>query len=201
MAWIYEEAQTYYAFGYYSDEAKNNAYEMYRWFSGVMTLEAMCGIIGNACYESHGLNPAQKQVSSGAGWGLIQWTPYSNLVDYVNTWYDGDEQCELILREGRGEVSGRFFASKKHPEYSYSWSQFCQLTDIEEAVKAYLWERERPLEKYAQQTLQDRINMARFYYEYLSGEEPPTPPEPPEPPEKVDKAMLFLILSNRKRKR
>lgn len=183
MAWIYEITNKQ-PWGYYSDQALNNVYEVYKWYKDMMTLEALCGIIGNMCYESF-MNPGQKQMNSGSGRGLIQWTPSSTLVNYVNTWYDGDEQCELILREGRGEVGGRFFPSATHPQYNFSWSDYCNIGNVDLATKAYFYERERGTWKDA------RVEMATYYLNKLKGEDPPVPPEPPK---KRTKMPLYMYL-------
>ena len=57
-------------------------------------------MLGNVQREST-LNPGLKEtVSVSSGWGLIQWTPSSNLTDYANAqgkdWKDGKLQCQLI---------------------------------------------------------------------------------------------------------
>lgn len=194
MAWEVEVAQGYYAWDYYDSRAINNAWEIYRWFRGSMTLEAICGIIGNACYESR-LNPGQIQVPNGPARGLIQWDPPSSLVNYVNTWYDGDEQCELILREGRNDPTlggSRFYPSRTHPQYDYSWSEYCEIFDVSEATKAYFYERERG-------TWADyRLTLASYYLSVLQGEEPPTPPTPPVPPRPTTRKKMPLYMMCRR---
>ena len=82
------------------DQMENNAKLFKQYFqSKGMTLESICGMLGNIQQES-GLNPGIKQTANtSSGWGLIQWTPSTVLTDWCNTygytWYDGDVQCLL----------------------------------------------------------------------------------------------------------
>ena len=63
--------------------------------------------------------------------------------------------------------------------YSYTGDEFSKLTDVSEACKAYLYERERA----GVEALEKRLEYARQWYEFLEGE---TPIE--------DFDILFLIL-------
>ena len=165
------------------DQMENNAKLFKQYFqSKGMTLESICGMLGNIQQES-GLNPGIKQTDSkSSGWGLIQWTPSTVLTDWCNTygytWYDGDAQCLLIWSEGTQEMGagGSFIPTT---EYPYTWSEFCALTNVDEATKAYLYERERA----GTEKLEKRLEYARKWYEFLEGEPPVE-----------DFDILFLIL-------
>ena len=164
-------------------QMENNAKLFKQYFqSKGVTLESICGMLGNIQQES-GLNPGIKQTAStSSGWGLIQWTPSTVLTDWCNTygytWYDGDVQCLRIWSEGTNEMDagGTFIPTK---EYPYTWSEFCALTNVDEATKAYLYERERA----GDEKLENRLEYARKWYEFLKGETPV---------EEID--ILFLIL-------
>lgn len=178
MAWSYEILVSPDLWSYSDQRGLDNATEVWNYFSQLgFTLEATCGILGNMWRESH-LNPGQKQYDSiSAGWGLIQWTPSTNLTDYISgNWYDGAQQLDVINREGTGAISGKWIPTSKYP---YSWEEFRQLTSIEIATQAYLAERERA----GVSALAERVEYAKKYYEYLSGQPtpPPTPPVPPGP--------------------
>ena len=164
-------------------QMENNAKLFKQYFqSKGVTLESICGMLGNIQQES-GLNPGIKQTAStSSGWGLIQWTPSTVLTDWCNTygytWYDGDAQCLRIWSEGTNEMGagGTFIPTT---EYPYTWSEFCALTNVDEATKAYLYERERA----GDEKLENRLEYARRWYDFLKGETPV---------EEID--ILFLIL-------
>ena len=164
-------------------QMENNAKLFKQYFqSKGVTLESICGMLGNIQQES-GLNPGIKQTAStSSGWGLIQWTPSTVLTDWCNTygyaWYDGDAQCLRIWSEGTNEMGagGTFIPTA---EYPYTWSEFCALTNVDEATKAYLYERERA----GGEKLENRLEYARKWYDFLNGETPV---------EEID--ILFLIL-------
>lgn len=173
MAWIYEIGVAKY---FNKSQMQNNATEFYNYFRNKgATLQAICGMLGNIQRESS-LNPGIKQGSSTSlGWGLIQWTPSTVLTDwcknYGYNWYDGLAQCERIFCEGEGTkgAGGSWIPTSK---YAYSWSEFLALTDVAEATKAYLYERERA----GVEALDDRLQYANEWYEYLNGT--PVPPTP-----------------------
>lgn len=168
MAWTYVVTESYGALT--PEETQANAVEFYNYFKATMTLQAICGILGNIQQESQ-LNPGQLEGGKGGsldyGYGLIQWTPGSGLVNWANQhgydWRDGNAQCELISDEGQD--SSIFYPSVTHPEYRYTWSEFCSLTNVEQAVKAYLYERERA----GVEALSNRIQYGYDWYTYLSG--------------------------------
>ena len=198
MAWVYNiGVQTQYA--YQSDEQKNNATELYNYFTYLgATLEAICGILGNITHES-GLNPGCKQTSStSSGWGLIQWTPSTVLTRWAGrvrvNWYDGAAQCERIQAEGTGQVEDTYWIPTS--SYPYTWNEFLALTDVEEATKAYLYERERA----GSTALSYRIEYALYWYSYFSDQPtPPTPPTPTPPtPYRRDKRMPVYMMIRKK---
>ena len=191
MAWIYEIGVKKY---FNTAQMQNNATEFYNYFTNKgATLEAICGMLGNIQREST-LNPGIKQGSSTSlGWGLIQWTPSTVLTNWCKTygynWYDGSAQCERISCEGEGTkgAGGSWIPTN---EYAYSWSEFLALTDVAEATKAYLYERERA----GVVALSDRLQYASEWYEYFSGTPvPPTPPTPPIPRKRKSMPIYMML--------
>lgn len=178
MAWIYDVGvgKNYTDFG---PEQTNNAMEFYYFFHAKgFTTQSICGMLGNITWESR-LNPGNKQTSSTlSGWGLIQWTPSTVLTKWCDrvrlNWYDGAAQCERIDAEGQG-IAGAGGYWLPTTQYPYTWQQFSALTDINEATKAYLYERERA----GSEHLADRLNYATQWYTIITGQ--PTPPIPPQP--------------------
>lgn len=149
-----------------------NADEIISYFNSLgFTNEAIAGLLGNMERESF-LNPGQQQIGGGgatnSGYGLIQWTPSTDLTDIVgNEWYRGDLQIQLINDEGS---TSRWIPTSSYP---YSWSEFSQLTDYEEATKAYAYERERA----GVASIETRLEYADFWYNYIL-DNPPSPPTP-----------------------
>lgn len=202
MAWDYIIGVQQF-FAYMSDEQKNNATLFYDYLgSNGLTLEAVCGILGNITHES-GLNPGNKQTAStGSGWGFIQWTPSSVLTDWCKNqrynWYDGSAQCERIVCEGEGTHGAQGYWLPT-TEYPYTWGQFSSLTDVDEATKAYLYERERA----GVSALNDRLTYARAWYAYFTGQPTPPTPRPPLPPTpyKREGGMPVYMMLRRKNER
>ena len=91
--------------------------------------------------------------------------------------------------EGYG---GQWIPTKSYP---YSGLEFSQLTDVEEAVKAYCFERERA----GVVALDERIQNGKNWFEYLSGTPlPPTPPTPPTPTPSTRRHMsIYMMLKRR----
>ena len=184
MAWIHHITDS--AGSMTQAEMVNNANEFHDYFDGYMTRAAMAGLLGNIQHESY-INPGQMQIGSGislssnSGGGLIQWTPRNLFIAWCNSrgynWVDGDTQCYRIKCEGEKKdgCSGYWFPKNG---YNYTWSEFCQLTDYEEACKAYLHERERA----GVSALSSRLKYAKAWYEYFDdGEEPEIDPDQPTP--------------------
>ncbi len=67
----------------------------------------IAGILGNMQNESS-VNPQREEEGGGGGYGLVQWTPKSVLINHCNTlglnpYDDGDIQLQVIPREIRNE--------------------------------------------------------------------------------------------------
>lgn len=191
MAWIYEIGVAKY---FSTSQMQNNATEFYIYFINYgATLEAICGMLGNIQKEST-LNPGIKQGSSiSLGWGLIQWSPSTVLTNWCKTygynWYDGAAQCDRISCEGEGTkgASGYWLPTS---EYPYSWSEFLALTDVAEATKAYLYERERA----GIEALDLRLQYANEWYSYFTGSPvPPAPPTPPTPRKRTSMPIYMML--------
>lgn len=181
MAWIYNITTDYNALDI--SQSQNNAQEFLDYFDGYMSLEAMAGILGNIYYECGGsINPGQmehgKGGSSNYGYGMIQWTPGTVIINWASSlgynWYDGAIQVYRIKCEGEGTAgaSGSWIPTTNYP---YTWAQFCRLLDISVTTRAYFEERERG-------TWSDqRLTYANYWLEWLQGSspEPPTPTPTP----------------------
>lgn len=178
MAWIVKVGVSAYLT---QSEMENNATEFYGYFNSKgFTIESVAGMLGNLQQESN-INPGMKQTSSASsGWGLIQWTPSSNLTEYANAygsvWSTGEIQTQLMWDEIINGYGGQWLP-KPSLGYDYTGAEFSKLTDVSESCKAYLYERERA----GVEALSKRLTYANNWYEYLTGVTPPTPPTPPTP--------------------
>lgn len=178
MAWIVKVGVSAYLT---QTEMENNATEFYGYFNSKgFTIESVAGMLGNLQQESN-INPGMKQTASASsGWGLIQWTPSSNLTDYASAhgsdWATGEIQTQLMWDEIINRYGGQWIP-KPSLGYGYTGAEFSQLSDVAEACKAYLYERERA----GVEALTKRLTYANNWYEYLTGVTPPTPPTPPTP--------------------
>lgn len=180
QGWWYKITKGY---GALTEEQKQqNALLVYSYFYEKMTLEAIAGLLGNMEKESQ-MNPGQVEGDSkyNVGWsdlqrghGFIQWTDsknYSNnpLVSWENEskydlWASGTFQCERIWCEGTNQKgAGGCWLKAPKRGYTYTWTEFCELTDYEEATKAYMYERERA----AVGDEANRVKYAKKWYEFL----------------------------------
>lgn len=187
QGWYYREWNKLNPWGsgsYMPPEAEHNGLQIYNMLSARgWTVEAICGLLGNACHESF-LNPAQVQVgykmdTTRGGFGLVQWTPKTNWSNWaskenhsVNSGYwqtyciDTEENIRQYYRTSSYPLSyAEFKASTETPEY---------------LVRAFFanYERGNP----AKANMPRRIAYANWWYERLTGVEPsPTPDPDPDP--------------------
>lgn len=132
------------------------------------TDQAIAAMLGNMQSESS-INPGiwegLDDVAKG-GYGLVQWTPYTNYADWAGDgWEDnGDRECDRILWEL--DTGVQWYATSSYP---LSFKQFSQSTD-DPGYLAYAWlynyERPGSLDQPIRKT------RANQWYEWLTGEEP-----------------------------
>lgn len=167
-AWISSNA--------YLDEPskQNNAQLFYRYFiRNGWTLQAICGALGNIEKEST-INPgiwgdlSPWGETDGHGYGLVQWTPYTRITDWLTSHgYDigsGEGQCAKLLEE----VLHPEIENTWHPttQYPLSFTDFISSTESPETLaQAFLYNYERP----ADLNQPDRSEFARKWYTYLGG--------------------------------
>lgn len=191
MTWVYDDTrgQDRYAWNWDSSQATQNAWEIYNYFfeNDLMTLEAVCGLVGNIAYESR-INPWQEQVG-GNGFGLIQWTPPTDLTNVLGNDPTGSAQCGLIYNEIMDNTSVWGGGSRWIPttDYPYTGTQYCALGDMYLATRAYFAERERG----TWDSL--RLEYTAHYWEVFTGQpHPPIPPDPPVPPTPTERRKMPL---------
>ena len=153
-------------------EMQNNADIMYAFFTEHgWTVNAISAMFGNMQTEST-LNPGiwENLDPFVGGYGLVQWTPYTNYSDWAGDgWQDnGQKEMERIIYELDNHLQWistslypmsfqEFVTSEKPPAY---------------LAQAFLYNYERPDVK--PQPI--RSTRANYWYQYITGQEPPTPP-------------------------
>lgn len=108
----------------------------------------------------------KQRLSESSGWGLIQWTPSTILTKWAKErqleWYEPETQLKLIIEEGENsEAYGVWIPTKRYP---YTWEEFCNLTDIDEATRAYEAIRERA----GKPNMKKRLEYAHKWYDFIS---------------------------------
>lgn len=125
------------------EEMNNNAKCLYGYLNKVhgWSLQACCGVLGNATLEST-INPNMTEYGGGGGYGLVQWTPGSICKSYLNARGAkledyGNMECDLI------NTGNNWYPTKS---YSMSFDEFKRSTaDPGYLAIAFLANFERPL--------------------------------------------------------
>lgn len=159
MGWINEDRALNLA------EMQNNALLFYDNLKRMgASLNLIAGILGNAVTEST-INPGRGEVGGGGGFGLLQWTPASKLIDWCNAnglnYTDGDAQCARIAYEKN--VGIQWGATGSYPlSFAEAWTSS---QSPEYLASAFLYNYERPADPLA--TEYSRRSDARYWYDYL----------------------------------
>lgn len=175
-------------------EMQGNAIEVYNQLGSYgWSLNSISAVLGNMTVESY-LNPAQTQLdkpisSMKWGYGLVQWDPASKYkqwaIDNGHDITDGYWQLYDLDTEAHG---GEYYVN---PTYPLSYAEFKISTD----TPAYLTEVFlKNYERAGVELLQERINWSNYWYEFLSGEEPPVPPPPPTPTRKSRGMPVWMMI-------
>lgn len=134
------------------------------------SINAIAGILGNMQAEST-INPGRWQSDriggdpSGHGYGLVQWTPYTNYTDWaLNKGIDPSAMDSNISRIDYEIVNNLQWIAT--PQYNFSFQQFTTSTETPEYLaSAFLKNYERAGVEVEEQ----RRTNARNWYEYLGG--------------------------------
>lgn len=195
-----------------SSEMENNAKLFGNVFSGLgYHINTIAALAGNVQAEST-INPGLNEVG-GAGYGLFQWTPKSDLINAcsqlgISPYTDGSIQCQCLdgeLFTLRNQwYSSRAFIS---PYYnSGATSDMIGITPEQLKVNSMGWKPdklailfmaayERPSYDPATNHAEKRKVNANYWYEYYTGN-PPTP-TPPTPGKGIPKELIAILSSKR----
>ena len=167
----------YYSGNYYLTQSEmevNAAYIVNYFLPKGWTLNAICGMLGNMRYEStinpgiwQNLNPNNPNL----GYGLVQWTPSTNFIDWCNSRGLSITSMDSALMRIEFELENglQFYPSSTYDmtfrEFKVSEENPSLLGDI------FLKNYERP----EVQNQPHRGENALWWYQYFSGYVPPNP--------------------------
>lgn len=149
-------------------DQEKNAWAVWSYFKARgWTEEAIAGMLGNMQSES-GIMPDIDEISGGGGYGLVQWTPKSKLVDWCNArgldYRTIDSQCQRIQWEVENNV--QWFPNYERPDLpNISFKEFTQLKNIKLAAEYFIAFYEHPAE--VNQPI--RGTQAQYWYDRLHG--------------------------------
>lgn len=144
------------------------------------SINAIAALLGNMQTESW-INPGVWQgfqENPELGYGLVQWTPSSKITDWLTengyALDDGDAQLKWIDEETVPQ--GQW---NPHGDYNQSFDWFKSSTaSVEYLAYMFMYDFEQP----GNLDQPDRQTQARYWFNYLNGENPtpdvPTPPTP-----------------------
>lgn len=145
------------------------------------TVNAISAMCGNFAHEGV-MNPSQWQygggMSTSSGYGLGQWTPATNILDFLTTngypSYSIQGQIDRVAWEAANNQ--QWISTTAYP---ISMNEFLISEDTPQTLaSAWLYDWERPGDPAVTEAI--RQESAAYYYELFSG----TPPQPPEPEKK-----------------
>lgn len=139
---------------------------------------AICGMLGNMQREST-INPGLWQSliegsGGGGGYGLVQWTPWTNFTDWADEmgyeWDDGYAQCEWI--EDETVATGQWIPTSQYP---MKFSEFRVSTKSPEYLASVFLKN---FERAGVSAEDERRTNARYWFDYIGGEDSDEPDEP-----------------------
>ena len=161
---------TQYQSEYLNDDTINNCYCVagnllkYNW-----TLEAICGILGNAIKES--FCSADLYELGGEGYGILQWTPYTKVQDWLAqnypTWQtdldvNGNGQCARLKYEYDNNIE---YYHSSHSPHNFTWETFVESRLSPDVLaECFMWDYERPRYDAAVASLAERKFFAIAIY-------------------------------------
>lgn len=186
-----------------TEEMQNNAKCFYGYMNIMygMTLNAVCGILGNAQSEST-INPNRwqgddpwHQPPDSWGFGLVQWTPYTKIVEWLQqlgvweTDYIGYGNAECQRLKWELDNNQQWISTTAYP---MTFQEYWESTrDAGDLAIIFLANYERPFNP--NQPI--RATQAREWYEYLKDWTPVLPGSGEEPTRKKKGMPLYMMIS------
>lgn len=158
------------------EQKKVNATYIYNYLlASGFSINSICAVLGNmdrestlnpGCWESHSVG------NLFGGYGLVQWTPASNYINWVNALGSGEDPSNIDNNLGR-IIYERSNGLQYYPttDYPETFDEFCQSTKtLDYLTMAFLKNYERA----GVEAIGERIESANKWYQYLTGETPPS---------------------------
>lgn len=205
---------TQYQSDYLNDDTINNCYcAAGEWLNYGWTLQAICGILGNAIYESFCSADLYEQGASlpYQGYGILQWTPYTTLQSWLTqnypTWQtdldvNGKGQCARLkyeLDNGLEWYPDPPFMGQYAPVH-LTFDEFVHSTlDPQVLAEVFMYDYERPGTGY-EQTIARRRGFALAIYMIFTGNPPGTiiTPTDKKKPKKMPVWMMLKYHTKRR---
>lgn len=179
-------------------EMQNNVNIVYSVYTNMgYTTEAIAAICANMQVESS-INPGRNEIGGGGGYGLVQWTPKSKLINAckvlgLTPYTDGTNQLVVLdaQLQGKSGLNSWYTTSAfVSPYYSsgatsdmigvtgYQFKQNQMQWDVGKLAILFMVAFERPSYDPNKNHWQLRQEYAKSWYEYLTGKPPDPPPTP-----------------------
>lgn len=185
-----------------TEQMKVNAYYIY---SALLdkgwSKNAICALLGNMQSESS-INPGRWQSdrvggdSSGHGYSLVQWTPYTKYTNWCSSnGYSDPSEMDTALARIIYEVENKiqWIATSV---YDMTFEDFTKSPNSPSILaKAFMLCYERPADQSVTKQNQ-RGEQANYWYEYLTGM---TPSNPDTENKKKKKRYKFILFDRRRR--
>ncbi len=193
MAWISDDRYLNQA------EQENNANIIINYYRSIgINDSTIAAILGNMQSEST-LSPVLTERGGGGGYGLVQWTPQSVLINHCATlnlspYSSGDVQIQVIIKEILGQPSSvrEWYTSQAFINNYYSSGATSDMIGItgqqfldnsmgwspDKLAILFMAGYERPSYNPDVNHYQARMQRALNWYSYMGGVVPPTPPTP-----------------------
>lgn len=205
MAWISKDEYLNRA------EMENNANIIINYYRSIGINDCtIAAILGNMQAEST-LSPILNERGGGGGYGLVQWTPKSSLIDHCQTlglspYTSGDVQIETIIAEVKGTPASvrEWYTTEAFIRNYYNYGATMDMIGIRgedflsntmnwtpaKLAILFMAGYERP----GAPRYDLRQTFANSWYNYMGGVIPPTPT-----PSLKKKGYNFVLFNRRKR--
>lgn len=188
------------------EKRKVNATYIYNFLSyHDWTINAISALLGNMQAEST-INPGRWQSdrvggdSSGHGYSLVQWTPYTKYTNWCSdNGYSDPSEMDTALTRILYEVANHLQWIGVGTYYEMTFKEFSQSTaSVSYLAKAFLLCYERPADQ-SESVQNYRASLAESWYEYLTGVTPNPPTPTPYTSNKKKKFNWILFNRNKRR--
>lgn len=180
------------------DEMKNNALMIESFLtSRGWSVNAIAGMLGNMEAEST-INPgiwqSLNEGNMSGGYGLVQWTPATNYINWADSkgYSRTDGDAQLIWIDEETVPFGQWIPTTSYP---LSFASFkTSLENPEYLASAFL----KNFERAGVEVEEQRRNNANKWYNYITGNDPPTPPTPTPGIRRKRKNYNFVLFRKRR---